>query len=168
MRNVVALTLTHGPLWFGSGVLVPGTGIVFNNGLNLFRAHDNTLWDKAETNLTPTVIFRNGKPYFALGTPGGKLIPSLVGQYIVNVVDRGMSLHQAVNAPRYHSDQPGEVQLESAFPEQVKKQFTAEGYRVEDLPPESFYGPSNGIMVDADDFLHAAVDMRWEGAAAGR
>jgi gamma-glutamyltranspeptidase/glutathione hydrolase len=109
-RNVVSLTSTHGE-GFGSGVVARGTGVLLNNGMTWFDpepGHVNsigpgkrTLWAP-----TPTVVLRSGRPFMALGAPGGRRIISAVVQSLVNLLDFGLGVQAAVTAPRLHCEGP--------------------------------------------------------------
>lgn len=109
-RNVVSLTSTLGAA-FGSGVVGRGTGILLNNGMTWFdpepghansiAAGKRTLWAP-----TPTIMFRGGRPVLGIGAPGGRRIISAIVQSIVNVVDFGMGIQEAVTTPRVHCEGP--------------------------------------------------------------
>jgi gamma-glutamyltranspeptidase/glutathione hydrolase len=107
-RNTVSLTSTLGEL-FGSGVVARGTGILLNNGMTWFdpepshvnsiRPHKRTLWAP-----TPTVVLRDGRPLLGIGAPGGRRIISALVQSLVNVLDFGMGVQEAVTTPRIHCE----------------------------------------------------------------
>ena len=89
---------------FGSGVVIPGTGITMNNAMyGLDPEPDHANWiDREEElqNVCPTILLKDGAPYLALGAPGGRNIPVAVLQVILHVVDFGMSIQEAIEAPR--------------------------------------------------------------------
>jgi gamma-glutamyltranspeptidase/glutathione hydrolase len=104
--NVVEYTLTIEQTG-GSGIVVPGRGFLLNNELTDF----SPVYDKADPNrieplkrprssMSPTIVLRGGKPYLAVGSPGGSTIITTVLQILVNRLDLGMSLPQAIAAPR--------------------------------------------------------------------
>ena len=104
--NIVEYTLTIEQTG-GSGMVVPGRGFLLNNELTDFTA----VYDKADPNriepgkrprssISPTLVLRNGKPVLALGSPGGSTIITTVLQMLFNRYDRGMSIEQAIAAPR--------------------------------------------------------------------
>ena len=102
--NIVTATQTINQR-FGSRVMVPGTGMLLNDCMALFDPHPgrpNSVGPgkRMVSSMSPTIVFRDGAPWFALGTPGGSRISSAVLQAILNVVDHGMSLQEAVEAPR--------------------------------------------------------------------
>ena len=104
--NIVEYTLTIEQTG-GSGIVVPGRGFLLNNELTDFTA----VYDTADPNriepgkrprssISPTIVLRDGKPVLALGSPGGSTIITTVLQMLVNRFDRGMSIEQAIAAPR--------------------------------------------------------------------
>jgi gamma-glutamyltranspeptidase/glutathione hydrolase len=102
--NVVAYTFTIED-WGGSGILVRDYGFLLNNELTDFNftpPHPNApeAGKRPRSSMTPTIALRNGRPAFALGAPGGSTIITTVLQTTVNHVDLGMSLGDALAAPR--------------------------------------------------------------------
>jgi gamma-glutamyltranspeptidase/glutathione hydrolase len=110
-------TLSSG---FGSALVVPGTGIVLNNAVASFGAlGDNQPVGGRRTvsSMAPTLVTREGELLFVLGSPGGDTIPSTIAQVFRNLVDYGMPLERAVEAPRlHHGFVPDEVRYERARP----------------------------------------------------
>ncbi len=112
-RNMVALTHTAVSLW-GSRVVVPGTGILLNNGMIWFdpesgRNNSVAAGKRALVNMVPALAFLKGKPHLALGAPGGRTIISAIPQVLANIADRPrMSAQAAIDAPRLHTE-GGEV-----------------------------------------------------------
>jgi gamma-glutamyltranspeptidase/glutathione hydrolase len=111
------VTLSSG---FGAKILVPGTGIVLNNSVASFStAGLNTAAPGRRTvsSMAPTLVLHGGRPVLVLGSPGGDTIPSTIVQVLRNVLDRGMALDDAVEAPRlHHGFVPDEVRVEAARP----------------------------------------------------
>ena len=104
--NVVEYTLTIEQTG-GSGIVVPGRGFILNNELTDFT----TVYSASDPNriqpgkrprssMSPTIVLRNGKPWLALGSPGGSTIITTVLQILFNRIDRGMPIEQALAAPR--------------------------------------------------------------------
>ncbi len=112
-RNMVALTHTAVSMW-GSRVVVPGTGILLNNGMIWFdpeTGKNNSVapGKRALVNMVPALAFLKGRPHLALGAPGGRTIISAIPQVIANLADRPrMSAQAAIDAPRLHTE-GGEV-----------------------------------------------------------
>jgi gamma-glutamyltranspeptidase/glutathione hydrolase len=110
--NAVAMTSTLADT-FGSGIMVPGYGFELNDSLNLFNltpkrdpatgnpgANDAGPDKRPMGSMTPTIAVKDGEPILVTGTYGGAFIPSLVFNVVTNVLDHGMPLQQAVDAPR--------------------------------------------------------------------
>ena len=128
--NVVANTFTLN-LSFGSGIAVEGAGFLLNNEMDDFSAKPGVpnafglLGGEANaieagkrplSSMTPTIVFSDGEPWFATGSPGGSRIITAVLQVIVNVIDHGMNIAAAGAAPRVHHQwYPDELELESGF-----------------------------------------------------
>ena len=130
--NVVAATQTINSL-FGSRATVPGTGMLLNNTMALFDPHPGHALSVAPgkrmtSSMAPTIVFREGRPHLALGLPGGVRIFTSVLQALVNVIDHGMSLQEAVEAPRIWT-QGQELEVEAAVPEGVRAGLAARGPR---------------------------------------
>ncbi|WP_433053387.1 gamma-glutamyltransferase [Dactylosporangium sp. CS-033363] len=122
--NVVEYTLTIEQIG-GNGIVVPGRGFLLNNELTDFN-FTNTQGTAADPNLpgpgkrprssmAPTIVLQHGKPFLALGSPGGSTIITTVLQILVNRLDLGMSLPQAVAAPRASQRNTASVTAEPAF-----------------------------------------------------
>jgi gamma-glutamyltranspeptidase / glutathione hydrolase len=95
--GLVALTFTHGALWFGSGILVPGTGIVLNAGANLFAS--GPVGPLALVNMAPIVVEEADGTAHAAGATGGPRIPGILLSAVVDVVHYGSALEAAIAAP---------------------------------------------------------------------
>lgn len=119
--DVVEYTLTIEQTG-GSGIVVPGKGFLLNNELTDFT----TVFDPADPNriqpgkrprssMSPTIVLKDGKPFLALGSPGGSTIITTVLQMLVNHLDLGMSLPEAIAAPRASQRNTATVTAEPAF-----------------------------------------------------
>lgn len=135
--NVVSYTLTIEQTG-GSGMLVPGRGFLLNNELTDF----STVWEADDPNriepgkrprssMSPTIVLRDGEPYLALGSPGGSTIISTVLQTLVNRVDLGMSLPDAVAAPRASLRNTPTVTAEPGFIDAYGSELEPYGYTLE-------------------------------------
>jgi gamma-glutamyltranspeptidase/glutathione hydrolase len=166
--NVVVMTQTLHAL-FGSRVTTPGTGMLLNNNMWLFdphpgRANSIAPGKRMLSSMSPTIVQRDGQWLMALGTPGGtKIFPAIL-QAIVNVLDHGMSLQEAVEAPRVWTN-GGPLDLEEGIAESVRGRLTAMGHRIQVVPRVA--GGMNGIYRDADGLLHGAACWRADGTPAG-
>ena len=180
--NAVAVSTTLN-LSFGSKVTVAGAGFVLNNTMDDFSAKPGTPnfygLVQGEDNgvepgkrmlsaMTPTIVSRpNGELFFVTGTPGGATIITTVFQTIVNVVDYGMNVVQAVNAPRvHHQHLPDQIRFEQGgLPPEVVRDLEARGHTLSER--RGISGDVQAIMVMPDGTLQAASDPRRGGAAAG-
>jgi gamma-glutamyltranspeptidase/glutathione hydrolase len=110
-RTLVSLTHTAASL-FGSKVVVPGTGLLLSNGMIWFdpepgRPNSIAPGKRALVNMTPFLALRDGRPYLAVGAPGGRKIVSAVPQVLSNLIDHGLGPQAAVEAPRLHTEGEG-------------------------------------------------------------
>ena len=119
--NVVSYTLTIEQTG-GSGITVPGRGFLLNNELTDFTAVFNPTdpnriqpGKRPRSSMSPTIVLRNGKPFLALGSPGGSTIITTVLQTLTNRLDRGMTLPEAIAAPRASQRNTPTVSAEPAF-----------------------------------------------------
>jgi len=143
--NVVANTYTLN-LSYGSGIAVAGAGFLLNNEMDDFVSKPGVpnafglLGDKANavepakrplSSMTPVIVFADGEPWFATGSPGGSRIITTVLQMLVNVIDHGMNIADASSQPRMHHQwYPDELLLESGFSPDTIKLLEARGHVV--------------------------------------
>ncbi|HKW92069.1 MAG TPA: gamma-glutamyltransferase [Methylomirabilota bacterium] len=166
--NVVAMTQTINNL-FGSKATVPGTGMLLNNTMALFDPHPGTPASVAPgkrvtSSMAPTIVLRDGKPAWALGLPGGVRIFTSVLQAVVNLIDHGMTLQEAVEAPRIWS-QGQELEMEQDIPAAVRDALTARGHRV--VAVGGVAGGMNAVAFAADGTLEGAACWRADGTPIG-
>jgi gamma-glutamyltranspeptidase/glutathione hydrolase len=132
--NVVEYTLTIEQTG-GSGMVVPGYGFLLNNELTDF----STVYDAADPNriqpgkrprssMSPTIVLKDGKPFLALGSPGGSTIITTVLQMLVNRIDLGMTIEEAIAAPRATQRNTANVTAEPAFIATYGPALTALGH----------------------------------------
>ena len=113
--------------------------------------------------MTPTIVLKDGKPFLITGSPGGSRIITAVLQVIVNVIDRGMTVADAVSAPRVHDQWvPDQVFVEPGLPDNVLAALQARGDKI---VPQRPFTSANSIMITPDAFIGAA-DPREGGALA--
>jgi gamma-glutamyltranspeptidase/glutathione hydrolase len=172
--NIVSVTSTLQTL-MGSGVTVPGTGIVLNNGMGLFtdqpgRPDSLAAGKKAITNMCPTVVVRVGdrRPVLATGASGGRRIPNMLAQPLTLMLDYGWAGDRALEAPRYHTTGSGPLLVEAGLPEATLAAFNGRGYDVEVQPWGSLGlgGQSPLLWFDDDGQLFGGPDPRRHGGAA--
>ncbi len=149
--NAVAVTTTLNG-WFGAMRVAGRTGILVNNEMDDFASKPgapnmfglagsfNNAVAPGKTPLStmsPTIVTRDGKLFMVLGSPGGSRIASIVLEALVNVIDHGMALGEAVDAPRFHEQwQPDIVEVEPyALSPDTRRLLEASGYTVRDKAP---------------------------------
>ena len=175
--NAVANTYTLN-LSYGVGLIAEGTGILLNNelddfaaapgapnafGLVGYEANEPAANKRPLSSMTPTIVLRNGKPLIVTGSPGGSRIITAVLQVLLNVVDYGMTIGEAVQAPRIHHQWlPDETMVEAGVPWATVKALEARGHNVKVWPP---FTSANSILVTPEGFVGAA-DTRTRGALA--
>ena len=144
--NVVSVTYTLNN-WFGACVTVPGTGVVLNdemddftvqpnhpNSFGLVQGENNAIapGKRPLSSMSPTVVMRDGQPVMVLGTPGGSRIITAVLHTLINSIDYGMDLQQAIDTPRFHHQWlPDETQFEpGAISEETAQALRAMGHTI--------------------------------------
>jgi gamma-glutamyltranspeptidase / glutathione hydrolase len=162
--NVVATTQTINNL-FGAKILIPGLGTVPNNYLNLFDprpGHALSLapGKRVTTSMSPMMALRDGKLTYALGLPGGKRIFPSAMQALINLIDHGMSLQEAVEAPRVWTE-GNALEVEQAIPDAVREKLRAMGHRVAPMPTVG--GGMNAIEFNENGSLTGAACWRADG-----
>ncbi|MGH8273488.1 MAG: gamma-glutamyltransferase [Gammaproteobacteria bacterium] len=179
--NAVGVTYTLNS-WFGSGFEAPGTGFLLNNEMNDFTSKPgvpnqfglvqgtaNAIagGKRPLSSMAPTIVLKGGRVFMVTGSPGGSTIITTVLQTIINVVDRGMNVAQAVDAPRIHQQWlPDVVYLEpDALSSKVKAALEKMGYR---FKTRGHWGAAEAIVVRPDGVRTGASDQRRSaGSAAG-
>jgi gamma-glutamyltranspeptidase/glutathione hydrolase len=166
---------------WGSGVVAGATGIMLNNragrGFTLEEGHPNVLAGGKRTmhTLNCYLLMRDGALYAVGNTPGGDMQPQWNVQVICNLLDFGMDVQQAVEAPRWYSfpgtdpatlDSPLELRLESRFDPAVPAALAARGHRVVGLGPWDG-GACQVIVRQEDGVLAGGSDPRGGGIALG-
>jgi gamma-glutamyltranspeptidase/glutathione hydrolase len=165
---VVATTQTINGL-FGACLMVPGTGMLTNNYMYNFDPHPGHALSIAPgkrvfTSMAPMMAERDGRLLFALGLPGGlRIFPSAL-QAIVNILDHGMSVQEAVEAPRVWTE-GGVLEVEDRIDPAVTDTLAAMGHDVMRVP--RIAGGMNAIARDADGTLTGAACWRADGTPVG-
>lgn len=137
--NMVCINQTLVNL-FGSGVVIPGTGITMNNamyGLNPEPGHANSIEGRKRRiqNVCPTILLKDDAPYMAVGAPGGRNIPVSVLQVILHVVDFKMGIQEAIEAPRC-TRETGKFYIDSRFPPDVRDKLIHKGHDLDWIDEE--------------------------------
>ena len=161
---------------FGTGVVMGDTGILFNcrgDYYSLVRGEANALepGKRPRSTLQSTLVMKDGEPYAILGSPGGDDQVMRTMQTLINMVDFGMNIQQAIEAPRWssrsfpaspfpHTMYPGDMSVESRIPEATRQALIAKGHKLRVTPPWSL-GSNGGIVIDAaTGVLSAGADPR--------
>lgn len=164
-RNIVSLTASLGQL-FGSGIVVPGTGVTLNNGMMWYDPEPGKLnsigpGKRALHAGTPAIVFDDQGPLLALGSPGGRKVLTAVQQIIHNVVDFGLGMQAAVSAPRIHRER-GPVHMDARLPAPVIEAMAAMGHDVsvrEEHFLSSYFARPNAILIDrTEGVLRSGVE----------
>jgi gamma-glutamyltranspeptidase/glutathione hydrolase len=169
--TVVSLTQTLG-VPFGSGFAVPGTGLVLNNILKWMDrdpASPNVLGPgkKAGTMMSPTQAFRDGRFLVSIGTPGSYGILQTTVQMLLNVLDFGMNIQEAIEAPRVRIYRDRLVDAEARIPATTRRTLARRGHQVNAIDDWSWVvGGGQGIVRDGESgALMAGADPRRDGYA---
>ena len=165
--NIVAYTFTI-ESWGGSGIVVPGYGFLLNNEMTDFdfsgpAPNIPEAGKRPRSSMAPTIAFKDGKPAFTVGSPGGATIITTVLQTIVNHVDFGMPMQQAIDAPRLSQRNNRDTEVEPGFAgtEQAKA-LEALGHKWGTGAPEEI-GAANAIVFNEDGTVTAVSEGRRHG-----
>ena len=173
----VTTTINSG---YGSGITVTGAGFILNNEMDDFSSKPGVpnmfglLGNEANaiqpskrplSSMTPSIILKDNKPFLILGTPGGSTIITTVLQNFLNVTLHDMTIKEAVDAPRFHSQwMPDLIEYEkNSLSKKIIKQLEEMGHN---LKLRGNIGEANGIMIDENGFWGGA-DKRGENTAVG-
>jgi gamma-glutamyltranspeptidase/glutathione hydrolase len=178
--NLFSATPSSG--WLLEGAFVAGdTGVPMSNRMQAFRldpSSPNVLagGKRPRTTLTPTVVLKDGRPFLAIGTPGGDSQDQQILLVLLNIIDFGMDVQAAIEAPRVnslhpessfddHRAQPGVLEVESSLSAEAVKELAARGHVLRMRPP---YGISTGVVAAGLDpvtgRLRGGADPRRERA----
>jgi gamma-glutamyltranspeptidase / glutathione hydrolase len=176
--NAVAVTYTLNG-GFGNGITVPGLGFLLNNEMDDFTAKPGTPnmfglvqgernaiapGKRPLSSMTPTIVLKDGKLFMTVGAPGGSRISTAVMQVILNVIDFGMNIQDAIDAPRVHHQwQPDRLSIERGISPDTVDLLKARGYEV-DYSPGVVLAQTAAIVSDGG-WLQGGSDGR---SAAGK
>ncbi len=180
-RNMVSLIQSNYS-GFGSGLVPDGLGFGLQNRGALFtleEGHFNVYAPHKRPfhTIIPAFVTKDGKPFLSFGVMGGAMQPQGHVQILCNIIDFGMNVQEAGDAPRFRhfgSSQPtgeimtdgGEVALESGIPMEVMRELVHRGHRIRFV--SGSFGGYQAIMYDAkNDVYHGASESRKDGQAAG-
>ena len=186
--NAVAVTTTIND-WFGSHVTADGLGFLLNDEMDDFSSKpgvpnsDGLIQGAANaigpgkrplSSMTPTIVAREGKPFLVLGSPGSSKIITTVANVLMGVVDYGMNIQEAVDAPRFHNQWlPDILYVEHWFSPDTVQDLQKMGYHVqvglrEGTDAGSYWSDAECIQVDPRTSERlGASDYRSDGKAVG-
>jgi gamma-glutamyltranspeptidase/glutathione hydrolase len=148
---------------FGCGVVIPGTGICMNNamyGLNPEPGSANSIDGRKRRiqNVCPTIVLNDNEPFMALGAPGGRNIQVSLSQVIVHVIDFGMGIQEAIEAPRI-TRETKELYVDNRFPDIIQDELIKMGHKVVCVDQElKSWARPVGILRDTETrLLHGGV-----------
>jgi gamma-glutamyltranspeptidase/glutathione hydrolase len=173
---IVTYTLNGG---YGSRVTATNLGFLLNNEMDdfapkpgeanmygLIQGEANAIQPRKTplSSMVPTIVMKDGKPVLALGSPGGPTIINSVLEVIVNVLDFGMNVQDAVNWPRFHHQWlPDELRMENGYSPDTVALLEKRGYTVKRVVAQG----EVAAIAFANGWLEGAADPRTEGTAEG-
>ncbi len=178
--NMVSVTTTLNDV-FGNKSVVNGAGFFLNNEMDDFvskpgvpniyglignEANSIQPEKRMLSSMTPTLIFKNNKPFLILGSPGGGRIITTVLQTIINIIDFDMNLQDAIDSPRFHHQWlPDEIQTENGMLDESKENYLNKiGYKIKKI---SDFGRVDAIKFSEDGGMAGYSDRRGSGKAIG-
>jgi gamma-glutamyltranspeptidase/glutathione hydrolase len=181
-KNGMAVSVTYTlNNWFGSGHVAPGTGIVMNdemddftskvgvaNMFGLTQGAPNAIAPGKTplSSMTPTIITKDGKLVMVVGSPGGSRIITVTLEAIINVIDHGMSIQEAIDAPRIHEQfEPDVIYLERfALSPDTRALLEQRGYRFAD---RGYWGVAEAILTGGPTLRAAGGEQDEEALPLG-
>ncbi|WP_395383317.1 gamma-glutamyltransferase [Mesorhizobium sp. UC22_110] len=184
--NAVAVTYTLNGA-FGAGVVADGTGILLNNEMDdftqkpgvpnlygLVQGEANAIAPKKTplSSMSPTVVAKDGKPFMVIGSPGGSRIITITLQAILNVIDHGMNIQEAIDAPRIHHQWlPDTLYVEhSGLSPDTQKLLAGMGYKLDIAEEGKTLGQAAGILIGGRSLgeIRKGGGARYNGAIDSR
>jgi gamma-glutamyltranspeptidase/glutathione hydrolase len=164
--NIVSYTFTI-ESWGGSGIVVPGYGFLLNNEMTDFdfsgpAPNIPEAGKRPRSSMAPTIVLKDGKPAFTIGSPGGATIITTVLQTIVNYLDFGMPMDQAIDAPRLSERNEAATEVEAGFVSSAQaKSLEVFGHKWTTSPEE--IGAANAIVFNPDGSVTAVSEGKRHG-----
>jgi len=146
---MLSWTATHGG-GFGSHVAIEGLGLMLGHGMSrfAFTAPDPNYpapGKRPQHNMSPLLVLHGGKPYAALGMPGGRAIVTFTAQMVVNLIDFKAAPQRVVSSPRIHTEGQDPIEL-SQVPKPVVEELRKMGHKVEQV--RYLGGEANAAIID--------------------
>jgi gamma-glutamyltranspeptidase/glutathione hydrolase len=175
--NIVSLTQSIND-FFGSGIVPDGLGFLLNNEMSDFSPYPDSVNSpgpnkRPVSSMGPLILFRGNKPFLVLGSPGGTRIFTSLTQIILNVIEFGMSLDEAIEAPRFFTYSSEGIArslfVESRIPQSVIRSLKKIGHTIAVREAyDKYFGGAQGILIDRSrNILIGGADSRRDGAGAG-
>ncbi|MED4015616.1 gamma-glutamyltransferase [Sutcliffiella cohnii] len=168
--NFVSFTTTIEQV-FGSGIMVPGYGLMLNNELTDFDAVPGGANEvqpnkRPLSSMTPTIVFEDGKPILSVGSPGGPTIITSVLQVILNIINYEMGLEEAIAEPRIYTNNLNSYRWEEGISSETIESLNEMGHRFSSNP--ELIGNVQSIFIDyvKEEYVGVA-DARRDGASIG-
>jgi gamma-glutamyltranspeptidase/glutathione hydrolase len=172
--NIVTATQTLGNA-FGSRIMPEGTGIWLNNSLaySTFEPKGNPMDAHAGRRKlsgdVPVIVLRDGRPWIAIGTPGGHTIGQTVPQMLMNMIDFGMNVQEALDAGRISFVEPDVLAVEERILQEIREALAARGHNVRS---RGSLGNAHALIIEYDESgrpvrFAGAADSRGQGVARG-
>jgi len=184
--NAVAVTYTLNGS-FGTGIVAPGTGILLNNEMDDFTSKPGVpnLYGLVQgeanaiephktplSSMSPTIVSKDGKPFMVIGSPGGARIITITLEAIINVIDHGMNIQEAIDAPRIHHQWlPDKVYMEPfALSPDTRRMLIAMGHDVDIDRNWPIWGQAAGILAGGESVseIEKGGGARYNGAIDSR
>ncbi len=164
-----AVSLTH-TLASPSGVITDGLGFMYNGCMSRFdprpgQAGSVAPGKRRPSSAAPTIVFKRDRPFIVIGAPGGSYIAPALAQGIMNVIDFGMSMLEAVSAPRIVAVSDA-IDVSNRVPRYVTDALETMGYDVRRSPMSYAFAALHGIRID-DGRLTGGADPQRDGMALG-
>ena len=161
----LVVSLTHS-LGIPSGVIVPGTGFMLNGCMSVFdprpgRAGSIAPGKRRFASMCPTIVYRDGQPVLTLGAPGGTWITLGVLQVLLNVLDWGMGMQEAISAPRIAATSDA-IDISNRIPRAVQRDVEAMGYTVRRSALSYAFAGVHGISL-FDGVIEGGADPQRDG-----
>lgn len=171
--NAVALTKTIND-FFGCGVTIAGAGILMNDDMDDFEPMPGSInsiepGKRPLSSMSPTLVLDPmGRARLSIGSPGGLRIFASIAQIISNIIDSGMPLGAAINAPRLFQDRTGPLELEGRVPHSVRSGLLRMGHRLAVRADwDLYFGGAQAVLYDhSQGLLVGGADPRRDGQAA--
>jgi gamma-glutamyltranspeptidase/glutathione hydrolase len=175
--NIVSLTQSIND-FFGSGIIPEGTGFLLNDEMADFSTNPDSAnapapYHRPVSSMGPLILFQNKTPFLVLGSPGGPRIFTSLTQIVINCVEFGMSIDQAIEAPRFFTYSSGgsarELSVESRVPDETIRSLRKIGHLITIREAyDKFFGGAQGIMIlPAGEGFLGGADSRRDGFGAG-